>query len=177
MQIELFYSPGACSLAPHIALEESGLAYTGHAVPIAEGAHLRPDYLAVNPHGRLPALWVDGEVITEAPAVLCTIADLAGPGQALLPAEPLRRGHALAWMGFLTSSVHIGFAQLWRPERFPPPDADPAPLQASGTANIARWYEEIEERIGGGPWVLGDGYSVVDPYLAVFWRWGKQRLG
>ncbi len=176
MNIELFYSPGACSFAPHVALEESGLDYKTYPVPVKERAHLMPEYLAVNPRGRVPALRIEGEVITEVPALLELIADLALSGPALLPTEPLLRGRAFEWMCFLSSSVHIGFAQLWRPERFLPPGADAALLNESGKANLARWYEEIEERIGDGPWVMGEAYTVVDPYLAVFWRWGKQRL-
>ena len=175
--IELFYSSGSCSLAPHIALEESGLAYTRRPVVIANGGHRRPEYLAVNPRGRVPALRVNGEVITEAPAVLATIADLAGPGVTLLPFDAMQRGRALEWLGFLSSSVHIGFAQLWRPERFLPAGAEDAAIKAGGEANIARFFGEIEERVGDGPWLLGGSYSVADPFLVVFWRWGTQRLG
>lgn len=173
--IELFLSPGSCSLAPHIALEESGLPFVRHVVPIAERAHLAPDYLRVNSQGRLPALRMGNSVVTEAPAVLMTVAALA-PRAGLEPRDSMLRGRMLEWLGFLSSSVHIAFAQLWRPERFLPASADALAFKAEALEIIARHFDQVERRLGEGPWALGTDYSLADPFLAVFWRWGRARL-
>lgn len=175
--MKLYYSPGACSLAPHIALEESGQPFEVERVAIAEGRHLAPEYLAVNPGGRVPALAVDGAVITEVPAVLAFIADRA-PAAGLLPLPPedaIGRARCLEWLCWLSSNVHIAYAQIWRPQRFLDERADPGPLKDGGMRNVRAFYAAIESRLQG-EWATGGRYSVVDPFLLVFYRWGE-RIG
>ncbi len=174
--IKLYYSPGACSLAPHIALEESGAVFETQRVAIAEGDNSRPDYLAVNPHGFVPALETDGEVITENVAVLTYIASRF-PEAHLLPFDrPLALAKALSQMAFLSSSVHIAFAQVWRPRRFTVDESVHPQIIAGGRDRISRFYTEIDERLGGSDWLAGDEMTVADPYVLVFFRWGN-RIG
>lgn len=172
----LYYSPGACSLAPHIALEELGIAYEAMPVPVAQGANQKPDYLAINPRGRVPALVIrdaSGErVLTEVPALLVYLAGLK-PEARLLPTagEPLAR--AIEWMSWLTSSVHAhAFAQVFRPGRFVSDEGLYAPLKARGLELLDLAYRDIEQRLQGRDWALGADYSLVDAYLLVFYRWG-----
>ncbi|HYE51246.1 MAG TPA: glutathione S-transferase N-terminal domain-containing protein [Azospirillaceae bacterium] len=166
----LYYGPGACSLAPHIALEETGAPFDTVRVVLAEGQQLKPEYLAVNPRGRVPALVVDGKLLTEAAAILAYVARRY-PEAGLLPDDPWEQGQAFSWMGFLASSVHIAFAGIWRPARFAG-DAEVHPeLQKTGRATVERYFAEIEERLAGREWALSR-YSVVDPYLLVFYRFG-----
>ena len=87
-RLKLFYSPGACSLVPHVALEEAGAQFDAVAVPIAEGAHHQADYLAINPRGLIPALECDGRIVTENVAILALIARRF-PEAALVPADDL----------------------------------------------------------------------------------------
>ena len=174
--IKLYYSPGACSLAPHIALEETGADFETQRVAIAEGDNSKPDYLAVNPHGFVPALEVDGEVITENVAVLTYIASRF-PEARLLPFErPLALARALSQMAFLSSSVHIAYAQVWRPHRFTPDESVHPQIVAGGRDRILLFYGEIDERLAGSDWLAGDEMTLADPYVLVFFRWGN-RIG
>jgi glutathione S-transferase len=170
----LYYSPGACSLAPHIVLEEIGEPFEARRVAIAEGKHLAPEYLRLNPRGRVPTLVIDGQPVTEAAAILLHLAHRHAALN-LLSAGALARARCFEWLLFLASSVHIAYAQLWRPRRFLPSEADAAALISSGRADIVRYNGEIEARIGSG-WLLDEGFSIADAYLFPFYRWGV-RIG
>ena len=174
----LFHSPGACSLAPHIVLEELGVPYEPVRVVIAEGANSKPEYLSVNPRGRVPALWISDEagerVLTEAMAILVYVAQ-RHPQPALLPADPEGFVRALEWMGWLGSTMHqAGVRTVFRPERFTI-DASGAPaIAAKGREAIRSGFADIEQRLAGRDSALESGFSVVDPYLLVFYRWGNR---
>ncbi|HYD36828.1 MAG TPA: glutathione S-transferase N-terminal domain-containing protein [Allosphingosinicella sp.] len=172
----LYYSPGACSLAPHIALEETGAPFEARRVSIADGANKEPDYLAVNPHGFVPALEADGEVIAENLAVMAYIA-ARHPQAALLPfADPPGLARAMMRMAFLASSVHIAYAQLWRPHRFTSDAAAHPAIVEGGRRRIVGQQAEIEAVLSRSRWFAGDAYTLADPYLLVFFRWGN-RIG
>ncbi len=116
-ELTLFFSPRACSLACHIALEESGLPCTALVVKIREGPPRAEEYLRVNPWGKIPAMLVDGEVLTEAHAILSYIGDLTPVDKVLMPRDdPVVRAHAHEWMNFLSGTVHIAFRPLFRPK-------------------------------------------------------------
>lgn len=173
--LTLFYSPRACSLACHIALEESGLPFTAQPVRIRKGEHKLDDYLAQNPWGKIPALRIDDEVLTETHAILSYIADTAGPDSGLIPSgDPLRRARAHEWMNFLSSTVHIAFRPLFRPNYLiGNPDLYPQ-LHEVGIPNLRRTLLEVDHRLEGKTWALGDNYSVCDPYLFVFHIWSQR---
>jgi glutathione S-transferase len=132
--LTLFYSPGACSLAPHIVLEELGLEFERRPVLIAEGQHLSREYLKINPRGRVPTLIADGTVITEVPAILPYLASLKRDAGLLPPDGSLDLAKTHEFAGWLSSTLHIAYAQLWRPERFLPEDV-PVRLSADGRRN------------------------------------------
>jgi glutathione S-transferase len=170
--LKLHFSPGACSLATHIILEEIGEPFTARAVPIREGATQTAEFLALNPHGRVPVLEADGQVITESVAIL-TYLGLRFPSSGVLPLHDLRlTARALELLAFFASSVHIAVAQVWRSHRFAADEAAYPTVQASGHANLRSFFDEIETMAASGDWVLGDLFSVADPYLLVFYRWG-----
>ena len=171
----LYFSPRACSLACHIALEESGLPFTAKMVKIREGQHRTEDYLRVNPWGKIPAMRIDGEVLTEAHAILSYIGDVAPADKKLLPRhDALERAHAHEWMNFLSGTVHIAFRPLFRPN-YLVGDASLYPrLREVGVPTYRRTLLEVERRLTGNRWALGDDYSVVDPYLFVFYMWSQR---
>lgn len=175
--MKLYYAPGACSLAAHVALEETQRRFEPVRVNLREGEQHAPEYLKVNPRGRVPALELDsGSVITETPAILTLIADWSPRSKLLPPAHDLPcRGRALEWMAWLSTGPQIAVAQVWRPNRFVAEGADTAELEAGGKRWLADAFAEIDGRIAG-PWAIAPGYSVVDPYLLVFYRWGE-RMG
>lgn len=175
----LFYSAGACSLAPHIALEEIGAAFEPVAVTIAGGAHQQPAFLAINPRGRLPALEYgasDGQrrVLTESTAILMLLGE-RHPDSGLLPQDPEARIRVLELLCWLSTTMHqTGVRTVFRPERFTTA-TDPVQheaIRAAGRATIAPGYADIEARLAGGRWPVGDGLTLVDPMLVVHFRWG-----
>ncbi len=171
--LTLFASPRACSLACHIALEESELPYQLQLVKIREGQHQTEEYLRVNPWGKIPALQIDDEVLTEAQAILSYIGDSTSVD--LLPRDDaLARARAHEWMNFLTATVHIAFRPLFKPQYL---IGDPAlypQLQEVGIPNLKKTLLEVDKRLEGKAWALGDKYSVVDPYLLVFRIWSQR---
>ena len=173
--MKLYYSPGACSLVAHIALEEAGADYEAERVVLAEGEHRRPEYLAINPHARVPALAADGLVITENVAILNYIADLYGADGSVPRGEALAAARCNELLGWFASSVHIAFAGVWRAERFTDDESAWPAIQSGGRAAVERFFEEIEG-LCGSRWIAGDRFTAADSYVATFYRWGR-RIG
>jgi glutathione S-transferase len=181
----LYYSPGACSLAPHIVLEEIGAPYELALVTARDSKMTgTAEWRAVNPKGRVPALRsVPGRIggapdlLTEAHAILFYLARMH-PAAALLPREPAGEARAIEWMNWLASNVHaMSYGLIWRPRRFSADPAHDAALKEQGDANLREQCAYIEQLLGDGrDWAVPGGYSVVDPYLLVFYHWG-QRVG
>jgi glutathione S-transferase len=170
--LKLYYSPGACSFAPHIILNEIGAPFATERVVLAEGAHLKPEYLAINPRGRVPTLIVGGETITENAAILTWLGQQ--DGRFFPVAGSLAAARASEWLAWLTSSVHISFAQIWRGSRFSDDAGQHDAIRARGLTTLAQQFNEIENKLGTGPFALGSDYSVVDPNLLTFYRWGNR---
>lgn len=172
-KLTLFTSPRACSGACHIALEESGLDYDIELVKIREGQHLTEEYLRINPWGKIPALRIDDEVLTEAQAILSYIGDTSANN--LLPRnDALARARAHEWMNFLTATVHIAFRPLFKPQYLLGDESLYPKLREVGIPNLKNTLLEVDRRLENRDWALGDSYSVVDPYLLVFWIWSQR---
>lgn len=179
----LYYSPGACSLAVHVALEEIGEPFELELVPsVGKGRKTNtPEYLAVNPKGRVPALrgvpgssgGADG-LLTEAGAILVYLAK-THPASGLLPGDAAGEARCLEWLSFLSTSVHaLSYGQLWRPERFVEDEEDRQAVVAKGHRNVREQYAYIEGLLADGrEWAVPGGYSIADPYLLVFYLWGN----
>jgi len=176
MTLKLYFAPGASSLAPLIALEEIGVAYQAHRLDLAAGDQHSPDYLRVNPRGRVPTLAVDGEPVTEVLAVLTYLAHAYQHSELLPLADPLKLAHAYEVMSWFASTVHVAFSQIARPERFADDDGVKAALAMPGEARFARTLTDIERLARSpGPWLLGESFSAVDAYALVIWRWAERR--
>ena len=173
-KLTLYSSPRACSLACHIALEESGLPFHTEMVYIRKGEHKREEYAAVNPWGKIPALRIGDEVLTETHAILSYVADSA-PAVNLLPRDdPLDRARAHEWMNFLSSFVHLAFRPLFRPAFFVRDEALYPRVREVGVPRLRETLLEVERRLEDRTWALGDHYSVVDAYLYVFHIWSQR---
>ena len=188
MAYRFYYSPGACSLAVHIVLEEIGIPFDLELVLSRgerEGAMTAtPEWRAVNPKGRIPALApVPGssggapELLTEVPAILLYLG-LQHPEAGLLPADAASLARAAEWMNWLSGTVHgMAYGQIWRAQRFSDDETALESIRARGRASLAEHHSYIEHLLADGRgWALPSGYSVVDPYLLVFFLWG-QRIG
>ncbi|MGK6316925.1 glutathione S-transferase family protein [Neorhizobium sp. DT-125] len=168
----LFYSPGACSLAPHIALEETGTSYKPIKKLLSKNEHLTPEYLTINPRGKVPALVTpDGRVITENTAILAYIG-LANPGLAMFPTDTVEQMQYLAQMAWFSNTPHIFQRAKFRPYRFVDREEVYDDIRAKALASYWESMQEIDRLIAGNEWIMGDRYSVVDPYALVFYGWG-----
>ena len=175
MALTLFYSPGACSLVSHIALEEAGAQFEPVRVTLAQGEHLSPEYLAINPHARVPALATEDGVITENIAILNYLADRFGTAGSVPRGDAFAAAQCNQLLGWFASSVHIAFAQIWRAERFTGDETVHGAIQAGGREVLAQQFAEIDGLCGEN-WLAGDGFSAADSYALTFFRWGR-RIG
>ncbi|RAK66476.1 glutathione S-transferase family protein [Phenylobacterium kunshanense] len=168
--IKLFYSPGSCSRASHIALEEAGATYEAVRVDTARGDQRKPEYLAVNPKGRVPALVTDRGVLTETPAILAWIAQVF-PETGLAPTDPWEFAQAQSFNSYLASTVHVAHAHGRRGSRWADDDASFADMRRKVPETMAACARLIEDEMLKGPWVLGDRFSVCDGYLFTVAGW------
>jgi glutathione S-transferase len=171
--LTLYYSPGACSLASHIGLEESGAEYEAKLTSTAKGEHRTPEYLALNPRGKVPTLKIGSDVLTENLAILAYVAKQF-PKANLLPNDVVAEARCLSLMAWLSNTVHPSFTRVFRPERFA---ADPAAhegLKQSGREAFWSSLQEIDGLLAGKQWLAGTQYTVCDPYALVFYGWGKR---
>ena len=169
--MKLFYTPGACSQAPHILLHEIGLSHDAERVDLkAKTLESGGSYLDINPKGAVPTLQLDsGEVLTENAVVLQYLGDRAGLGNFLPPLGDLRRYRVLEWTNFITTELHKGFGPLFKP------DAGDE-VKAFARKNVSDKLDFVEKEIGRGPFLLGDDLTIADPYLFVMTRWAEKML-
>lgn len=168
----LYYAPGACSLAAHIVLEEIGLPFETVRLDLAKGDQRAPEYLAVNERGRVPALYEEGWVLTENPAILRHLAR-SHPEAGLLPEDPRQLAIADEWLAWLSSSHHVAYAHVRRPERYSADEAAFPDIRAKGAETFGDLCTMTEVKLSNGGWALGERYSVVDADLMVFWLWAR----
>src|SRR5580693_6361273 len=169
--LTLYYSPGASSVIPHITLEEIRVPYQRKLINLAKGEHKTDAYLKINPHGKVPALCVDGNVLTENVAILTYLAKQFLDAR-LLPQNLIEEASCLSLMAWFASAVHPTFAHIIRPERFARDTA--AQLNLRETARSIFWgqCEEISGALAGKQWMMGAQYTVSDPYAFFFYDLG-----
>jgi glutathione S-transferase len=169
--LRLYFTPGACSLAAHIVLEESGQKYEKQVVDLVNGEQRTDAYLKLNPQGRVPVLCLDdGAPLTENTAILPYLGKRFG----LWPSDPLAEARALSLVGFFAASVHPAHAHIGRPERYA---ADPAAyptITEVGRKTFHGHLKQIDAMLSGREW-FSDRYSVLDAYGFVFYAWGFRR--
>jgi glutathione S-transferase len=169
--LTLFYAPGACSMASHVVLEESGEKYDAKRMDLAKGEQRTPEYMKIHPLGRVPALKLDdGSPLTENTAILPFLGKRFG----LWPTDPIKEAKALSIVGFFASSVHPANAHVARPERYTEDKSAFPGLQAMGRKSFHECLKQIDAMYAGREW-LSDKYSVLDPYALVFYAWGVKR--
>ncbi|MDQ0462308.1 glutathione S-transferase [Caulobacter ginsengisoli] len=166
----LYTRTGSCSLASHIALEEAGAAYETREMDFSVQQQRSPEYLALNPKGRIPALVTDRGVLSENLAILAYIAQ-AFPQARLAPTDPFEFGRAQAINAYLSSTVHVAHAHRHRGYRWADDPAAHEAMRAKVASNMAECFTLIETEMLEGPWVLGEAYSICDPYLFTIAGW------
>jgi glutathione S-transferase len=171
IMLKLYYVPGTCALASHIALEEAGAGYTTERLDFKTNQQQSPQYLAVNPKGRVPALVTDHGTLTETPAILGFIAQ-SFPQAKLAPFEdPFALAQLQSFNNYLCSTVHVAHAHKGRGYRWASDEASFADMKRKVPETMAASFALIERGMLKGPWVMGETYTVCDPYLFTLTRW------
>jgi glutathione S-transferase len=169
--LTLFYAPNTCSLASHIALEEAGAAFEARRLNFVEGDQRKPDYLKINPKGRVPALITGHGILTETPAILAYIAQ-AYPEANLAPLEdPFKFAQIQAFNSYLCSTVHVAHAHRPRGSRWSDDPAAIESMKLKVPQNMGDCFDIIEREYFKGPWVMGESYTICDPYLYTVATW------
>ena len=166
--MKLYYMPGACSLADHIALQWTGAPF--EVTQMSRESIKSPEYLAINAGGNVPLLQHDDLTLTENVAILGYIADLF-PEAGLLGDGTLRsRAEVMRWLAFLNSDVHKAFKPIFTPHRILPRDDMVGELAATARQQVRTLLERLDDQLEGRDW-LADARSIADPYLFVILRW------
>lgn len=169
--LTLYFSPGACSTASHIGIEETGAPYEEKPTLLSKGEQKTEAYLKINPRGKVPALSVDGKVITENTAILTYLARRF-PDKKLLPADPVEEARCIGTMAWFSNIVHPSYQRYARPERFADGEAAQATVKDTGRKSFWANCQEIDSLLRGKEWMLGSQYTVADGYALVFYGWG-----
>ena len=167
----LYFSPGACSLASHIGLEETGAPYEIKPILLAKGQQKTEAYLKINPRGKVPALSVDGKILIENTAILTYLARRF-PEKKLMPTDPSEEARCIATMCWFSSVVHPSYQHSHRPERFAEGEAAQATVKETGRKSFWANCQEIDSMFQKNDWIMGSEYTLVDPYALVFYGWG-----
>ncbi len=171
-ELILYHSPGSCSAAPHVLLEETGEPYRLDLRSTKNGDTSSEAYLRINPKGRVPSLRIPGQehVLTELPAVCWYITRNT---RELRPQGDIGEARAIEWFNYLSGTLHtVGYALLWRTQRFTENTALYPEMQGKARKNVLECNAYIEANLAGKDWALGGSYSLVDPFLLVFYIWG-----
>jgi glutathione S-transferase len=171
--LKLFYAVGSCAVASHIALEEAGADYQTVRLDFRADEQRKPEYLAINPKGRVPALATDRGILTETPAILAFVAQ-SFPQAKLAPLDdPFAFARVQAFNTYLCATVHVAHAHRLRGYRWVEADnaAAIAAMQKKVPQSVGECFELIEREMLVGPWVTGEDYTICDPYLFTIARW------
>ena len=169
--LKLYFTPHTCSLASHIALEDAGATYSIERISFSAEQQKSPEFLAINPKARVPALVTERGVLTETPAMLAFIAQ-SFPHADLAPLDdPFAFAEIQAFNSYLCSTVHIAHAHRMRGYRWATDPAAIADMQRKVPQSVTACFELIEHGMLRGPWVMGETYTICDPYLFTLSQW------
>lgn len=171
--LTLYYWPGASSVVPHMVLEEIGAPYERRLVNFTQGEHKSAAYLKINPHGKVPALAVDGTVITENVAILTYLARQF-PQARMFPTGLIEQARCISLMAWFGSTVHPTVARIIRPERFVDDTAAHASLRETARGVFWDYCREIDRGLDGRTWTMGAQYTACDPYAFFVYDQGSR---
>jgi len=169
--IKLYHAVNTCALASHIVLEETGAEYSTVRISFASNVQRSLEYLAINPKGRVPAMVTDRGILTETPAMLAFIAQ-SYPEAGLAPLDnPFAFAQVQAFNSYLCSTVRVAHAHRMRGRRWADDPAAIAEMQRKVPQSVAACFDLIERDMLKGPWVMGEAYTICDPYLFTLANW------
>jgi len=168
LMTKLYYSPGACSLSPHIVLREAGLPFqlvmaSTKTKKLADGS----DFLAINPKGQVPLLELDdGQRLSEGPVIVQYIADQAPASGLVPPAGTMARYRVLEWLNFITTELHKGFSPLFTPGTH-------EDTKTAARQKLSERLAWVDSQLAGKTWLMGDAFTAADAYLFTVAGWGR----
>jgi glutathione S-transferase len=169
--IKLYYAAHTCSLASHIALEDAGAEYSIQRISFAAEEQRSAEYLAINPKARVPALVTDQGILTETPAMLVFIAQSFPQAKLASLDDAFFFAEVQAFNSYLCSTLHVAHAHRMRGTRWADEASAIAAMQRKVPDSVAACYRLIEDRMLRGPWVMGERYTICDPYLFTIAQW------
>jgi len=171
--MKLYYTAHTCSLATHIVLEEVGADYALERIDFAASQQRSPDYLEINPKGRVPALVTDKGILTETPAMLVYVAQTHPAARLALMDDAFAFAQVQAFNSYLCSTLHVAHAHRMRGHRWVDADdkASIAAMQRKVPESVGAAFDLIERDMLKGPWVMGERYTICDPYLFTLAQW------
>jgi len=169
--MKFYYAAETCALASHIALEDAGAEYQAVRLDFRASDQRKSDYLAINPKGRVPTLVTDEGVLTETPAILAYVAQRF-PSAGLAPlGNPFAFARLQSFNSYLCSTVHVAHAHRFRGSRWADAPAAIEAMRRKVPASVGECFDLIEREMLEGPWVMGETYTVCDPYLFTLAQW------
>jgi glutathione S-transferase len=172
---KLYYYPGNANLAPHMLLEELGVDYELILVDRTKDAHHSPEYLKLNPNGRIPTL-IDGDLVLFETAAICLhLADRHPEAEFAPPIGTMERAEFYKWLVYLTNTLQAELITYFYPERLADDDTATAQVKAHAETRVGAMLDLLDKTLAanGGPYLLGQRYSAVDPYLLMLSRWTR----
>src|SRR5262249_20757993 len=169
--LTLYYAPRTCALASHIALEDAGVAYEAKRVDFGKTEQQSPAYLAINPKGRVPSLVTPHGILTETPAILAYIAQTY-PQAGLAPLDdPFAFAQVQSFNSYLCATLHVAHAHKLRGARWATEESSFADMKRMIPKSVGACFTLIERNMLRGPWVMGESYTICDPYLYTVALW------
>ena len=169
--MKFFYAPGTCALASRIVLEEAGAPYEAVRLSFKDAEQRKPDYLKINPKGRVPALVTDRGTLTETPAILVYVAQSYRDAKLAPIDDPFALAQAQAFNSYLCSTVHVSHAHRMRGTRWVDDEAAIEAMKRKVPQTVGDGFALIEREMLKGPWVMGERYTICDPYLFTLTQW------
>ncbi len=181
MTIQLHYAPATASMIPHLLLQELGIPFELHLVDNTQGAHREPAYLAINPNGLLPAM-SDGDLVLYETAAICLHLCDTHAAAGMAPAVgTVQRAHFYKWLMWLTNTLQSALIVYFYPQRWANEGnaAGVAEVKAHAQTKIDGLLDQLDVELArhGGPWFLGDAFSMLDPYVFTLCRWTRNFNG
>lgn len=177
MSLQLHYYPSSAAMIPHIVLEELGVPYERVYVDRDAGAHLRPEYLALNPNGRIPVLTDGALVLYETAAIVLHLCDTHPQARLAPPLASAERAHFYKWLMWLTNTLQATLLLYFYPERWVKEGnaEGAAEVKAAAQEKVGPMLDQLDALVArsGGPWVLGRDHSALDPYVFTLCRWTR----
>ena len=170
--ITLYYSPQSCSLIPHIFLKELNVNYNTQLVSIKDGMHKKPEFLMLNPKGKITIIKHANKVITETIAILHYIMDIY-PSSALIPKDIKKKSNVWEWVSFFSTSLHTAFIRLFRPNYFTSYKEDYKHIQQLANKDIADIFLTIDNILSNQNYLNGEDFQLCDIFLFNYGRWGN----